>query len=494
MAKKIDTVQTHTLPLLVSLGVFLDSSPVPTFVLNTEHQVVHWNKACEKLLARSAESMVGTTSYWQAFYATKRPLLADLVLTGEDDVVAERYFKNNYTTSSSVKDALEATEYFPNLGISGMWLRSTASPLFDAENQLIGVIATIENITKRRDAEYALIQARNDLELLVSVRTQQLEDTNTRLEQDIERREIAENELLRRNKELTELNQKLSMAQQQLMQSEKLAALGQLAAGVAHEINNPVGYIFSNIVSLENYLSDLFLIIDAYEKAAPLFADSPYGETIRKVKAACEFDYLTQDIPELIGQTKEGLERVKKIVQELKEFARSDPNQEWQWADIHQCINSTLNIVNNEIKYKADVIRAFGDIPKIRCLPSQINQVILNLIVNASHAIGNESSERGSITICTRRDDAYIEIDITDTGCGIPAEIMSRIFEPFFTTKSVSQGTGLGLSLSYGIIRKHQGDIQVVSEPGKGTCFTIRLPIDPDISSPDTVVLESKAP
>ncbi|MDB5758168.1 MAG: sensor histidine kinase [Burkholderia sp.] len=316
----------------------------------------------------------------------------------------------------------------------------------------------------------------DQLEELVARRTSQLEQANGRLEEDIRRRESVEAELLRRNNELTELNAKLSVAQEQLVQSEKLASIGQLAAGVAHEINNPIGYIFSNFGTLENYIASLLEMLSAYEEAEPSIVSREALEIVRAMRERIELDYLKEDIPVLMSESKEGIVRVRKIVQDLKDFSRVEAHQEWQWANLHQGIDSTLNIVSNEVKYKADVVKEYGDIPDIECLPSQINQVVMNIVVNAVHAIG---TERGTITIRTgvngNSDEVWIEI--SDTGSGIPKEIQSRIFDPFFTTKPIGAGTGLGLSLSYGIIKKHHGNIAIESEPNRGTCFRITLPV-----------------
>jgi two-component system NtrC family sensor kinase len=317
------------------------------------------------------------------------------------------------------------------------------------------------------------------LEDLVAKRTSQLAQANDRLEEDIRRRETAEAELLRRNTELTELNAKLSMAQEQLVQSEKLASIGQLAAGVAHEINNPIGYIFSNFGTLESYMASLFEMLTVYEKAEASIGSKADLEKVKAVRERIELDYLKEDIAALMSESKEGIVRVRKIVQDLKDFSRVDAHQEWQWANIHQGIDSTLNIVGNEVKYKADVIKEYGDIPEIECLPTQINQVVMNLVVNAAHAI---TGQRGTIRIRTGCEGGNIWIEIADNGAGIPKETLPRIFDPFFTTKPIGSGTGLGLSLSYGIIQKHSGCIKVESHPGEGTTFTITLPVHRDVT------------
>lgn len=310
--------------------------------------------------------------------------------------------------------------------------------------------------------------------------TAQLQQALQRLEEDIRKREAAEAELMRRNAELTELNERLSMAQQQLVQSEKLASIGQLAAGVAHEINNPIGYVFSNFETLGSYIARMLDMFKAYEEAEASIAAPEVLERLRAMRAGIDLDYLIEDIPVLMGESREGISRVRKIVQDLKDFSRVDANQEWQWADLHAGIDSTLNIVSNEVKYKADVLREYGDIPEIECLPSQLNQVFMNLIVNAAHSI---SGTRGRITIRTGSsggsDDAgqRVWVDVADTGGGIASEHLARIFDPFFTTKPIGTGTGLGLSLSYGIIQKHHGKIEVQSEVGKGSRFRITLPV-----------------
>lgn len=314
----------------------------------------------------------------------------------------------------------------------------------------------------------------DELEELVAKRTAQLEQAKQRLEEDIRKREAAEAELLRRNNELTELNAKLSMAQEQLMQSEKLASIGQLAAGVAHEINNPIGYVFSNFSTLEKYIAGLLEMLKTYEQAESGIGASDILASVEAVRERIDLAFMMEDIPVLMAESKEGIARVRKIVQDLKDFSRIDANQEWQWANLHEGIDSTLNIVNNEVKYKADVIKQYGDIPDIECFPSQINQVVMNIVVNGAHAIG---SERGQIIIRTGAEGERVWIEISDTGMGIPKEHLSRIFDPFFTTKPIGSGTGLGLSLSYGIIQKHNGRIEVESELNRGTTFRITLPV-----------------
>lgn len=297
---------------------------------------------------------------------------------------------------------------------------------------------------------------------------------------DISQRRAQELDLQRNLERQVQLNKKLEEAQNQLLQSEKLASIGQLAAGVAHELNNPIGFVNSNLGTLDEYLEDLFAIIDACE---PLHegsaAEGKQLESVRRLKAEKNYAYIKADIAALMAESRDGLLRVRKIVQDLKDFSRVG-EAEWQWADVHKGLDSTLNIVWNDLKYKCKVNKDYGELPEIHCLPSQLNQVFLNLLVNAGQAI----VEHGEITIRTDRDGDNVWVEVADTGSGIPRENLNRIFEPFFTTKPVGKGTGLGLSLSYGIVVKHHGRIEVKSEVGKGSTFRIVLPIDPLLENP----------
>lgn len=277
----------------------------------------------------------------------------------------------------------------------------------------------------------------------------------------------------RRFAELQATNQKLAEAQDQLLQAEKMASIGQLAAGVAHEINNPVGYVASNLSSLGRYMDNLLSLLEACDQLdASLSGDAPELLALRALKEKMDLTYLREDLHDLLAESKEGLERVKKIVLDLKTFSHVD-EAEWQITDLHQGLDSTLNIVWNELKYKAEVVKEYGTLPEIECLPSQLNQVFMNLMVNAAHAIENQ----GTITLRTGHAGEQVWVEVSDTGKGIAPENLGRIFDPFFTTKPVGTGTGLGLSLSYGIVKKHHGNIEVESTVGKGTTFRVWLPL-----------------
>ncbi len=293
---------------------------------------------------------------------------------------------------------------------------------------------------------------------------------NTRLHKDYQ---IKIKQLQNKNAEIKAVNSELDSAKNQLLQSEKLASIGQLAAGVAHEINNPVGFINSNIASLSRYMDDLFHLIELYEKLDSDAMSDSIRENIQQLKSEIDIEYLKVDIKDLLDESQEGVGRVKQIVQDLKDFSHINED-EWSWADLHHGIDATLNIAQNEFKYKAKIIKEYGDIPQVECLPSQLNQVFMNLLVNASHAI----SDNGVITIRSGCVDQEVWISVTDNGIGIPDDIKAKIFDPFFTTKPVGKGTGLGLSLSYGIVEKHKGRIDLDSEQGKGTSFTVWLPVE----------------
>ena len=281
-------------------------------------------------------------------------------------------------------------------------------------------------------------------------------------------------DLEERQRELERVLHRLHDAQDQLLQSDKLASIGQLAAGVAHEINNPIGYIHSNLGTLSEYIANLFRLDEAYEAALrELRAQRPKRwSEIEELKQSIDYSFLMTDLPQLLSESREGIDRVRKIVEDLRDFSRAGFSEKWAMADLHKGLDSTLNIVWNDLKYKCEVRKQYGDLPPVECLPSQLNQVFLNILVNAGHSI----AERGTITIATGCEDGGVFVDIADTGKGISPENLGRIFDPFFTTKPVGQGTGLGLSLSYSIVRKHGGRIDVDSEPGKGTSFRIFLP------------------
>ncbi|MGK5023824.1 ATP-binding protein [Janthinobacterium sp. RB2R34] len=295
---------------------------------------------------------------------------------------------------------------------------------------------------------------------------------------DITERKRMEAMLQARGEEQQRLISKLQQAHEQLLQAEKMASIGQLAAGIAHEINNPIGFVNSNMSSLQAYVATLFDVIGQYEAAMGQQIDgAALAARVAQVRQQADLAYLQSDMADLLGESMDGLKRVRDIVQALKDFSHVGESN-WQVADLHAGLDTTLNIVGNELKYKARIDKQYGQLPPIACLASQLNQVFMNLLVNAGQAISGD----GVISIRTGHLDGWIWVEIGDTGAGIAPEHLHRIFEPFFTTKAVGSGTGLGLSLSYGIVNQHGGRIEVASEPGRGTRFTVRLPVSPPAS------------
>ncbi len=268
----------------------------------------------------------------------------------------------------------------------------------------------------------------------------------------------------------------LNAMQAQLLQNEKMASIGQLAAGIAHEINNPIGFINSNLTTLGKYIEKFDKYLAGLEQVVQQHANDESQRSIAELRKNLKIDYVRRDIRALLEESVEGSQRVSSIVKDLKTFSHSDSTR-MEEADINQCLDSTINIIWNQIKYVADLVRNYAELPRIVCNAQQLNQVFLNLLVNASHAIQAKGEGQGTVTVSTWADHANLYIAVSDTGCGIDEELQCRIFEPFFTTKEVGKGTGLGLSISFEIIKKHGGEITVQSEPGKGTTFTIRLPL-----------------
>ncbi len=265
----------------------------------------------------------------------------------------------------------------------------------------------------------------------------------------------------------------------QLTQTDKLASIGQLAAGIAHEINNPVGYVTSNLNSLEEYLSDIRKLIVLDQALIKRLEGTPLTEaltdmvkTIKEYAREIDLDYLQKDMDELIKDCIDGLDRIKKIVIDLKDFAHPG-KKDIEFVDVNACIEATLNVAANELKYKTTVHKDLKDVPLVKGIPQQLNQVFLNILVNAAQAI----EKTGEIRIRTWQENSDVKLSISDTGSGIDPENISKIFDPFFTTKEVGKGTGLGMNIAYNIIQQHEGCIAVESEPGKGTTFTISLPV-----------------
>ena len=324
----------------------------------------------------------------------------------------------------------------------------------------------------------------------IHIREQEMEKQNDLLheqaillEQEMAHRQMTQEDLAVKQKQLLALNETLEVRVAEevrsnrekdciLLHQDKLASIGKLAAGVAHEINNPMGFIMSNLQTLDKYAAMEQQYLHAVDETLKNCCSREQRAPLEALSKRLDLTFVLKDISPLITESLEGAERVKQIVLDLKDFARLD-EASLKEIDLNQCVQSTANIVRNEIKYVAELELHLEEIPKIVCNPQQINQVIANLFVNAAHAIDGY----GHITVSTAHESNHVILTVADTGRGIPAEIRSRIFDPFFTTKEVGKGTGLGLSISYDIVRKHGGEITFTSELGVGTTFMVRLPV-----------------
>ena len=327
----------------------------------------------------------------------------------------------------------------------------TSVPFRDEQGGLTGILETWRDTTERARDEIVMQQALEDAHKLAA----ELAATNDHIRSQ--------------QKELEQTHARLKQTQARILQQEKMASIGQLAAGVAHEINNPMSFISSNLNSLLKYLDRLAGYLREVEERLP--PEIRAGE-LAALRKKLKIDFIAGDSRHLVEESLEGAERVKTIVQGLRSFSRIDQAQRVA-ADINECLESTINIIWNELKYRCEVQKEYGDLPRTVCNPQQLNQVFMNLLLNAAQAI----EKQGVIRIRTWAEGGWVHVAISDTGSGIPADKINRIFEPFFTTKEVGKGTGLGLSIVYDIVKKHKGDIQVESEAGKGTTFTVRVPL-----------------
>jgi PAS domain S-box-containing protein len=364
-----------------------------------------------------------------------------------------------------------------------LYVSASVSKMVDKEGSFIALVWFQKDVTQTKRYQEEMIKIEKEkaetLRILhenEAAINRSLSKTKRELQEknlELERRTF---ELEEEKGRLKEAYDKLNQMQAQLLQSEKLASLGQLSAGVAHELNNPIGFVHSNLGTLAEYVRDVKSLLERYaslEKRMP--PDKPCRELTREIeefKQRIGLHPMLDDFDKIISESQEGAQRVKNIVQNLKDFAHRDRTR-LELADINKGIESTLNIVWNELKYKATVTKKYGLIPQIECFPQQLNQVFMNLLVNAAQAI----EAKGEIIIKTYQVGKTVVVEISDTGVGIPQENLEHIFEPFFTTKEVGKGTGLGLSVVYGIIENHGGKIEVESEVGRGSTFRVILPL-----------------
>lgn len=393
---------------------------------------VSCNESYASRIGMTSEEIVGKTDY--DFYTRES---ADRYRASDKEVLETRIRKDDYITLE-----INSTEQIIHLA---------KIPVVNNKDELTGVLCIFEDVTKQKHAEKEAKQAFEDLQ---------------------------------------DSHEDLKKVQSQIIQNEKLASIGQLAAGVAHEINNPMGFVISNFETLQNYLKKIKGLYDLYSILGNAVKSEDNKVLLEKVEDVDEFredkqvDFILEDIEDLFSDMQEGLSRIIGIVQNLRDFSRVDQAEDFADYSLNSGIKSTLMVASNEIKYHADVETDFGDLPMILCNPGQLNQVFLNMFINAAQAIESKgTNKKGLITIKTFAEDDNVICEIVDNGPGIARDKISKVFDPFFTTKAPGKGTGLGLSVSHDIIvNKHKGSLHVDSTVGEGTKFTIKLPIMRDLT------------
>ena len=552
-----------------SLQSIIGSSPIPAFIIGKDHLVIYWNKALEELSGIKAEEVVGTGQQWRAFYSTERPCMADL-LVDEFQKEIPHWYTSKFIKSKLIDGAYEATDFFPELGKRGRWLRFTAAIIRNSKGTVVGAIETLEDITQAKRAEAALLKAHEELESKVKERTHELAKTNKALKETTDHlslileflpivsytcnadenltttfvsnsiKEITgytpaqftenptfwqdhlhpddQKEILSELKsptrkgtyqfeyrfqaadgsyrwfsdhrrlirpstrsrsymvgawqDITEdrrIRQEGELRLQQMIQSHKLKALGEVVTGVAHEINNPVSFIANNIPLLEEMWTAVEPILASDGASHPDWGDKgiSYVEVCTNMK-------------EIIEEFKIASQRIKRVISGLKEFARADETVQMKPLQIEEVIQGVLIIVGAQVRKTVSRIDRYIDsnLPPIQGHFQKIEQVIANLLINAHQSITPD--RKGRIIITARNIERLqsILIEIEDNGIGMESEVLDHIFEPFFTTRRDREGTGLGLSISYGLIKEHRGIIGVLSRPGLGSRFSIYLPVD----------------
>ncbi|OZH55368.1 histidine kinase [Hydrocoleum sp. CS-953] len=296
---------------------------------------------------------------------------------------------------------------------------------------------------------------------------------------------LANQRVEKRTTELTQALEDLQQTQAQLIQTEKMSSLGQMVAGIAHEINNPVSFLHGNISHIQEYTENIFDLLNLYQQ---LYPDS--HPQIEDLMDEIDIDYIISDLPQIISSMQMGTDRIKNIVVSLRNFSRLDESQV-KSVDLHEGIDNTLLILSHKLIQGVEILKNYGDLPLVECYPAQLNQVFMNIIANAIDAMLESDIQPKQIVIQTEKvAEDRVFVKIRDNGPGIPTEVKDKIFDPFFTTKPVGKGTGLGLSISYQIIEKHQGKIEVISQPGKGTEFAIALPVYSGISRSINLIKE----
>jgi two-component system NtrC family sensor kinase len=447
------------------LAEIVDHTSESILATDQDGRIIYVNPATEKMFGYTEEELMGrdletlTTELYKERIQNEifKSAVCGRVWTGE--LLNRRRDGKLFYASTSVSKMVDKDGNF----IALVWFQRDITQTRRYQEEMIKI--------EKEKAETLRILHENEAAINRSLNKAKRELQEKNLE--LEKRTF---ELEAEKKRLKEAYEKLNQMQAQLLQSEKLASLGQLSAGVAHEINNPISFIHSNLGTLSAYVGDIKTLLSKYsELEAELQQNKGCVELLKMIHAFKEevgLNSVLDDFDKIISESQEGTQRVRHIIQNLKDFSHVDKG-ELELADINQGIESTLNIVWNELKYKAEVIKEYGAVPQIECFPQQLNQVFMNILVNAAQAI----ETKGEIRIKTYQMGESLVVEISDTGVGIPKENLMHIFEPFYTTKEVGKGTGLGLSVVYGIIQRHRGQIEVESEVNKGSTFRVILPI-----------------
>lgn len=432
-------------------------------MLQTDSDVIYTPKFFENVLRNMVDLLIITNPDATIRYANQ--VVLDVLGYEVNDVVgmpAGRLFDDSEMRFFGLVKNILSSGMIRNSGLYMVCKNGEKFP--------VALNGTVErNSDNKIEAMVWVARDMKDVHQLITELTLANEELEERVRTRTDELQIAKDKSEKAFKELQQI-------QGQLVQSEKMASIGQLAAGIAHEINNPTGFVSSNIKTMEEYLKDIKSIITEYDevvKACELVSDKDIQAKVKRVedeKQAIDLPFLLNDLDQIIQETTDGVKRITKIVKDLREFSHTGSDKP-EYANINKGLESTLNIVWNELKYKAEVITVYGDLPEVLCYSQQLNQVFMNLLVNAAHAI----KEKGTIKVNTIFEDGFVVVGVSDTGEGIPPENLSRIFDPFFTTKPVGKGTGLGLAVTYAIVQKHCGEIKVESEVGKGTTFRVYI-------------------